>query len=210
MKGSVRAKLATFFLILFSAAAVVGVYLLYLRVNGMGTPFNGLFAHHSAEVVSEEEIEAQLTAIGELSTASFEYTDTRTVTDTRQLFGVDIPGTKNKVTITYEGVVKVSYDVEDILVSVDGEEGVICVTLPEPRVTDNYIRFDSIDIESENNILNPISIDNLSAYFGDFREEGIRKAEEMNIWEEAEERMMLLVENFLNVFPEYTVEFVWE
>ena len=158
-------------------------------------------------VTDADKLEEQLAAIGELSTASFEYTNTRTVTDTRQLFGMDIPGTTNKVTITYEGVIKVSYDVEQIGFTIDGDEGVIYVTLPEPQITDNYIRFDSIDIESSNNILNPINIDNLSAYFGNYQDEGIRKAEELNIWEEAEDRMMLLVDNFLSRFSGYEIRY---
>lgn len=207
MKGSVRTAISTFFVMLAFIAVAVGVYLLYMRVTGVELPFAGLFSHavsHSGEV-TEEEIGEQITAIGELSTASFEYTNTRTVSDTRQLFGVDIPGTKNRVTVTYEGVIKVSYDISEIGYSVD--DGVITVFLPEPRITDNYIKFDSIDIESKNNILNPINIDNLADYFGSFQDEAIMRAEEMNIWEEAEERMMLLVETFLGVFPDYEVVF---
>ncbi len=207
MKGSVKTALSTFFLVLFCAALVVGVYLLYLKVNGKTLPFESLFVHASASDISEEEVGEQLVSIGELSTASYEYTNTRTVTDTRQLFGMEIPGTKNKVKLTYEGVIKVSYDVEEIEYTVDSDEGVIYVTLPEPEITDNYIRFDTIEIESSNNILNPINIDNLAAYFGNYRDEAIAKAEEMNIWGEAEDRMMLLVENFLGRFSDYEVEF---
>ena len=207
MKGSVKTRLSTALLMLFVTAVVVGVYLLCLKVNGYSLPFSGLFAHGNAVDISEEAVEGQLLAIGELSTASFEYSDTRTVTDTRQLFGMDIPGTTNRVTVSYEGVIKISYDVEDIVFAADGEEGVIHVTLPEPRITDNYIKFDSIDIESSNNILNPINIDNLSAYFGSFQDDAVRRAEEMNIWEEAEDRMMLLVENFLGSFAGYEVRF---
>ena len=207
MKGSVKTRISTALLMLFVTAAVVGVYLLYLKVNGLPLPFSGLFAHGNAVDISEAEIEEQLLSIGELSTASFEYADTRTVTDTRQLFGMDIPGTTNRVTVSYEGVIKVSYDVEDIVFTTDSDEGVIRVTLPEPRITDNYIKFDSIDIESANNILNPINIDNLSSYFGSFQDDAVRKAEEMNIWEEAENRMMLLVENFLGSFAGYEVRF---
>ena len=207
MKGSVKSALSTFFLVLFCAALVVAVYLLYLKVNGKTLPFESLFAHASASEISEEEVGEQLMSIGELSTASYEYTNTRTVTDTRQLFGVEIPGTKNKVKLTYEGVIKVSYNVEDIEYSVDSDEGVIYVTLPEPEITDNYIRFDTIEVESTNNILNPINIDNLAAYFGNYQDEAIGKAEEMNIWGEAEDRMILLVENFLGRFSDYEVRF---
>ena len=207
MKGSVKTALSTCFLVLFCAAIVVGVYLLYLKVNGKTLPFESLFVHAGASDISEEEVGEQLFSIGELSTASYEYTNTRTVTDTRQLFGMEIPGTKNKVKLTYEGVIKVSYNVDEIEYSVDSDEGVIYVTLPEPEITDNYIRFDTIEVESSNNILNPINIDNLTAYFGNYQDEAIVKAEEMNIWGEAEDRMMLLVENFLGRFSDYEVEF---
>ena len=211
MKGSVKSTLSAFFLVLFFIAVVVGVYLLYLNVNGVSLPFSlpSLFGHGTddAAEVSDEEIEERLLAIGELSTASFEYANTKTVTDMRQLFGKDIPLTQNRVTVTYEGVIKVSYDLEEAAFSVDREEGVITVTLPDARITDNYIKFDSIDIESSNNILNPINVDNLSSWFDSFQDEAVRRAEEMNIWEEAEDRMMLLIETFLASVSEYEVRF---
>lgn len=211
MKGSVKSALSAFFLVLIFLAAVVGVYLLYLNVNGVSLPFSlpALFGHGSntEDEFSDEEIEERLLAIGELSTVSFEYADSRTVTDMRQLFGRDIPLTQNRVTVSYEGVVKVSYDLEEIAFSTDREKGVITVVLPEPRITDNYIKFDSIDVESTNNILNPINIDNLASWFDSFQDEAIRRAEEMNIWEEAEDRMMMLVETFLASVSEYEVRF---
>ena len=211
MKGSVKSALSAFFLVLFFIAVVVGVYLLYLNVNGVFLSFSlpSLFGHglDSAEEVSDEEIEERLLAIGELSTASFEYANSKTVTDMRQLFGKDIPLTQNRVTVAYEGVIKVSYDLEEVAFSVDREAGVITVTLPDARITDNYIKFDSIDIESSNNILNPINVDNLSSWFDSFQDEAIRRAEEQNIWEEAEDRMMLLIETFLASVSEYEVRF---
>ena len=211
MKGSVKSALSAFFLVLFFIAVVVGVYLLYLNVNGVSLPFSlpPLFGHGTddAAEVSDEEIEERLLAIGELSTASFEYANSKTVTDMRQLFGKDIPLTQNRVTVAYEGVIKVSYDLEEAAFSVDREEGVITVTLPDARITDNYIKFDSIDIESSNNILNPINVDNLSSWFDSFQDEAVRRAEEMNIWEEAEDRMMLLIETFLASVSEYEVRF---
>ena len=203
MKSSVWTKISTVLLLLFVAAVVIGVYLLYLHVNGQALPFESLLSH--AEEVSDEEIEAQIAAIGELSTASFEYTDTRAVTNIRQLFGVDIPGTKNNVSITYDGVIKVSYRVEDIRFAV--RDGVITVELPEPEITDNYIKLDNMEIQSKNNILNPINLDNLTSFFEGFQDEAVRMAEEMGIWEEAEDRMMLLVEHFLSAFPDHEVEF---
>ena len=94
---------------------------------------------------------------------------------------------------------------EDIRFAV--RDGVITVELPEPEITDNYIKLDNMEIQSKNNILNPINIDNLTSFFEGFQDEAVRMAEDMGIWEEAEDRMMLLVEHFLSAFPEYEVEF---
>ena len=45
MKSSVWTRISTILLLLFVAAVVIGVYLLYLHVNGQALPFESLLSH---------------------------------------------------------------------------------------------------------------------------------------------------------------------
>ena len=155
-------------------------------------------------------IRDRLREIGELSTQVYEYSSCRSTKEFRKLLGtkIDIPGTKKEVTIHYSGELKMGYDITEILPQVDNDKKVITIHLPEVQVIDNYVHRTDMKIEGKNNILNPINIEDLTTYFEGYDVEALDNSEYYNIKGKAEERMKLIIENFLAVFPEYTVEFI--
>lgn len=159
------------------------------------------------EITNDHIIET-MTQIGELSTMSFEYSNQKTVTDTRKLFGIDIPGTTKTVTIVYSGVIKVGYDVTDIPCAVDEAEKALIFTLPEPTVLDNYIVLDNLQCTDGNNILNPIGSEDIIGYFGEIEAEELVRAEELGIYAEAEMQLKSIITHYFAAFPDYTVCFV--
>ena len=91
-------------------------------------------------VVTAEEIEVVLVDISQFSTYSGEYTTTKSAEYTRYFIDdIPVPGTTNDIAIECQGIVKVGYDVENIAITVDNDSQKIYISLPAPRVLDNYV-----------------------------------------------------------------------
>ncbi len=157
--------------------------------------------------VNDMKVEEKLSQIGELATSAFEYSGEKTIENTRQMMGVNIPGTTNRVKLVYNGVIKVGYDISEIDYSVDQESKLIMIDLPMPKVLDNYIKLDGLKCTDNNNILNPIGSEDIIGYFTDIEAEELKKAVEKGIYGQAEEKLRLIIENYMAAFPEYTVVF---
>ena len=157
--------------------------------------------------ITDAHIEETMTQISELATMSFEYSNQKTVTDTRKIFGFDIPGTTKTVNIVYSGVIKVGYDVTDISCKVDDAKKTLTFTLPQPTVLDNYIILDTLQCTDGNNILNPIGSEDIIGYFGEIEAEELARAEENGIYANAEEQLKSIIEHYFASFPDYTILF---
>lgn len=159
--------------------------------------------------LTEEEVSAQLTAIAELATYSAEYSVSRTEDCKRYILDdYEIPGTTNTITVRCSGIVKVGYSVEQILPRVDNDSRTIYISLPEARVLDNYIIWDSVKCRETNNILNPIAFQQYQDLIADLEEAGLEEAEEEGIYAAAEQQVQVIVTNFLAGFEGYEVVFL--
>lgn len=179
-----------------------------MKIAMLESQLKAVMQEREAVQITNVRVRDRLLKIGDLSTAEYEYEDTRTIEDARELWGWTVPGTTNSVTINYCGVVKMGYDVSQIVPSVDPVEQIITVRLPEPVVKDNYIKLDGFTCTTSNNLLNPIELEDMATYFAQFEDEALAGAEYSGIYELAEEQMQLLVRNFLAVFPDYKVVFL--
>lgn len=167
------------------------------------------------EIASQEKVEIttvqvweKLHEIDELSTYMKEYTgQTDPISSTK---GVPLFDglTENTVEITYSGVIKVGYEVGDIQVEVNSDKEIIFITLPEPKILDNYIILDNTLFEEKNNWFNPINVTDVNTYLVQIEEAELGKAIENGIFVEAEKSMKSIVTNFLAVFADYEVVFV--
>ena len=162
---------------------------------------------YQVDKITVVQIEHVLEPISELSTYSDTYTGNTEGYDARQIGKINIPFTQNHVDITYTGVIKVGYDVSEIKIDLDERNLVIHITLPEPKVNDNYIILDSLIFNNENNFLNPIQMEDLNIYFDGIQELELEKSKKEGIMEKAEEHMKALVQNALAEFSDYEVVF---
>lgn len=179
----------------------------YIKINVLEDQLQTALQEKAEVQVTSIRIRDRLLEIGELATAIYEYENTREITNARSVFGWEIPGTKNEVNLYYKGELKMGYDVAAILTEIDRDEKVISVYLPEPKVLENNILLSDLRLYGKNNILNPIDIEDITTYFEGFQEEALEGADYYGIRNKAENRMELLIKNFLGVFSEYTVEF---
>lgn len=155
------------------------------------------------------QIMKELLAVSDLTTYTYEYINETTESSTRvfPIFGWDILGTTNSVTIEYAGIINVGYNMKNIKYELSPTEKSIYVTLPEPEVLDNYIKFDDLSCTCDNNILNPIQTDAVMEYFEVIEAEELKKAEADGIYEKADEQLKSIITGYFGVFPDYEVKF---
>ncbi|MCF0123535.1 MAG: DUF4230 domain-containing protein [Ruminiclostridium sp.] len=160
-------------------------------------------------VVTEESVKVVLKDTSQFSTYSGEYESVREVESTRHVLD-DIPvlGTKNQIRIECTGIVKVGYDVENIKVEVDNDSLKIYIKLPEPKILDNYIIWESVQCQEKNNILNPIEFEQYQTMIDEIEADGLAQVEEKGIYADAEKNMKTIIQSFLSKFEGYEIIFM--
>lgn len=158
--------------------------------------------------ITLDEIRSTLKAIEEFSTYQSEYNVKKSAEETRYfLESIKIPLTTNKIAIDCKGIIKVGYDLNTIKISIDDEKKVIYVILPEPKINDNYIVWDSVDFNEVNNILNPIEFGQYKTLFEEIEAEGEKLAVQDGILQKAEENLKKIISGAFLKFRGYTVDF---
>jgi hypothetical protein len=160
-------------------------------------------------IVTVEEVKAKLSEIGELSTYEGEYAVRKGKDYSRYIdIGEDfkIPFTTNSVEFSCKGIVKVGYDISDINIKV--AEDIIYISLPTPKITDNYIIWDSVECVEDNNIFNPIDFSQYQEVIDEIENEGLNNVTNEGIYENAEENIEKIIKNFLTEFSDYDIEFI--
>ena len=166
----------------------------------------GGIANHKTEL-TDSIVKEKLQSIGQLVTYSYEYTDIREIKDSRQIFGMNIPGTTHTIRLAYNGMIKVGYEVSEIGIRVDNENRVIEVILPDPKVTDNYIDMDTLSYAEQNNIFNPIRGEEITGELDEIKRAELERAVEAGIYELAAGNAKAQISGLLEAFDGYTVKF---
>lgn len=155
-------------------------------------------------VITEEEVESKLREMSELTTYASDYTVSLGKDESRYLLeNVKIPGTTNSIKLTASGVVKVGYDISDIGVKVDNYK--IYVSIPEAKLNDNYVIWDSVKYSETNSILNPINFSQYEEIIGEIEEKGLKDVESQGIYNRAEENLKKIMNGFFSEFVDYEV-----
>ena len=160
-------------------------------------------------IVTVEEVEVVLVDVSQFSTYSGEYTTTKSAEYTRYfLDNIAVPGTTNTINLECKGLVKVGYDVDEITIKVDNDSQKIYISLPAPKVLDNYVIWDSVKCREENNILNPIDFEQYQGLISEIEDEGLALVEADGIYEDAKANMETIIRNFLSGFEDYEIVFL--
>ena len=158
-------------------------------------------------VVTVEEVESKLMEMAELSTYSGEYTVTLGKDETRYLLdNIKVWGTTNSIEITASGIVKVGYDMNDIVVKVDDDK--IYIKLPEAQLNDNYVIWDTVTCSESNNILNPIEFSQYQEIVDEIEEMGLADVESKGIYQNASENVKKIMNGFLSEFKDYEIVYM--
>ena len=158
-------------------------------------------------VVTVEEVESKLVEIGELSTYSGEYTYTLGKDEARYwLDKIPVLGSTNSIEITCNGIVKVGYNMNDIVVKVDDDK--IYISIPEAKLNDNYVIWDSVVCNESNSIFNPIEFSQYQEIIDEIEAKGLDDVTSKGIYQKAEQNLKVLIEAFLAEFSDYTIVYM--
>lgn len=86
-----------------------------------------------------------------LVSADYTYSNIATVTDYRDIKGIIIPLTTDKVVFTYTGTIYAGIDLNQVHFDVNNDSKTIYITLPQPKKIAHEIHTDSYQFETVNN-----------------------------------------------------------
>ena len=84
--------------------------------------------------VSSRITEMGLRNIGEMATQAGYFTSVQTIEKSRDVFGIEVPGTRSNYVYSYDGDIKAGLDFQEVRVDVNELTRVITVHLPEIRI----------------------------------------------------------------------------
>lgn len=99
----------------------------------------------------------ELLAVGEICTYKLEYSGEDTIVDKRKIGSFNIPFTKHTIEFTYQGTLKIWYDIEEMDITISDKT--IYLDIPEAQY-DHSIEV--MDCYESNSILNPIESDEVT------------------------------------------------
>lgn len=151
--------------------------------------------------------------IGELATQVGYYTNVQVIRDDQKLWGWDVPFTETECVFSFDGIIKVGYDFENICMVIDDEQKTIEINMPEPHIISNEIDTESMKIYDEDkNMFTPLTLDDFGSKLEQMREEARYDAVENGLFDNARTNAETLIKGFVaGVYDlsEYEVVFIY-
>lgn len=169
-----------------------------------------LYAGRTSEPkITATTILNQLKETNELTTMEYHYTKVGEFENSLQLNGWDIPLTKKRFLLTYNGVIKAGVDMNKAHVTT--EDHVITVSLPAIAITSNVIDESSIEVYDETrNIFNPIKIEDYTVFATQQKQLIEEEAIENGLYSQAATKAQDVITKLLQMVPdiaeEYTID----
>ena len=165
---------------------------------------------------ARSNVSAKVTAlglrnIGELATQAGYFTSVQTIRKSRQVLGIEVPGTQSNYVYSYDGVIKAGLDFEDVDVQVDDLNHVIRVTLPEISVLSTEIDENSFVLYNDgSNLFTSLKLSEVNQSLGELKKKARESAIGNGLLENAKSNAQLLIRGFLAGLYDlsiYTIEF---
>ena len=184
-------------LVLILIAVVAGAFFL-----------GGVMAgRNSQPQITSSLLGQRLSAIQELATQEYHYTNMGRFQNQLDFYGWKVPFTTKSFIVAYDGVIKAGVDLSELQVEVSGKT--ISVTLPEGKILSHDIDEESIEVFDETkNIFNPIRIEDYTGFTADQKASMEERAISEGLLTAASERARTVVEEFITALPgaeDYTI-----
>lgn len=155
--------------------------------------------------VTRQEVEVALAQAADLTTYTGTYTVEVTTENAKRLLGLKVPFSTNAISLTCDGVVKVGFDIREVQVAVDNDARVIYLDLPETRVLDNYVIWDSVVCAEHHAFFNRIEFDQYQTLISEVEQLGLDQVKAAGIFRDAQASARSTLQGFLSGFADYQV-----
>jgi|GEM_PF-200262 len=187
-------------------ACGIGLILIITRlISGGGI---GIFGRSAdSQKINMVTIKEKIVNISELASVVYEYTNADSYSDSKVLFGHNVPFTQSSYVVSYDGRIKAGVDMEKAVIKLEGTK--LSIDLPDAEILSNEIFQDTIKtLDESTSIFNPISISDYASFEATEKENMEKKAIDNGILKDADSRSSELVSEFVKAaIPEgYTLE----
>ena len=170
--------------------------------------------YRQANTLSPSIVFSRIVSSNELVSATQQYTIVDKSKDDNTLFDIiHIPFTENSFWYRYCGTIKVGVDLSKATYDTSGDDGrTITISLDQPYIISNTPDMDKSDVLEENdNLLNPIHVEDVVAFQRKCIEESEKEIAEGGIYDEAKQNTEDNIRNMFNsaLGDSYTIEFNW-
>ena len=150
------------------------------------------------EANASHTINLRFEDIGELATQVAYFTNVQIISNSRNVFGIEVPFTQNKYIFSYDGVIRAGVDFTKVEYEIDHEAKKVCITLPEARIMGVDADEDSLRVYDETkNIFTPLKLEDIETSRKKMEEEAENQAINNGIKEAAYENAKILLRTFL-------------
>ena len=190
----------------FRAGRVLGLLLVLLLLLGALLWLGG-----SRLAVSSRITEMGLRNIGEMATQAGYFTSVQTIEKSRDVFGIEVPGTRSNYVYSYDGDIKAGLDFQEVRVDVNELTRVITVHLPEIRILSVEIQEDSFRLYNDGtNLFTSLKMEDVNESLTELKQNARKTAIQNGILENARDNAETLIRSFLGSAMDlsaYTVRF---
>lgn len=187
-------------------ALILVAALLLLAVAGLA-----VFAAQLTGNVSRTTAFA-LKNIGELATQAGYFTTVQTISKSRDVLGIVVPGTQSNYVYSYDGVIKAGIDFEELDISVDDLRHEITIRFPEFRILSTEIDDDSFMLYNDGaNLFTSLKLEDVNQSNTELKKAARETAVRNGILENARTNAELLIRGFLAGMYDlsvYTIRFL--
>ena len=171
--------------------------LLLCALIGIGGYFAGMRtgngAHHEMSAVV---LQNQITAMSELGTMTYAYTELGKYKTQNEFYGVKLPFTTSSFILTYDGVIKAGIDMSKAEVAVSGDK--VKVSLPPAQILSHEIDEESVQLYDEKkSIFNPFTVKDYTEFYADQKKKVEEKALAKGLLTEAEKQAQVMLKGLL-------------
>lgn len=171
--------------------------LLLCVLIGIGGYFAGLRTgngtHHEMSAVV---LQNQITAMSELGTMTYAYTELGKYKTQNEFYGVKLPFTTSSFILTYDGGIKAGIDMSKAEVVVSGDK--VKVSLPPAQILSHEIDEESVQLYDEKkSIFNPFTVKDYTKFYADQKKKVEEKALARGLLTEAEKQAEIMLKGLL-------------
>lgn len=146
---------------------LIGILILLAVVFALGVLWKSTRGGvQEKQEITQDILQQQIQAIGELGTAKYYYTNMGRYENTLQLGGKNIPFTQKMFIISYDGTIKAGVDVKEIRVELKDRK--IYLHIPAAKILSHEVEMESVTVfDEKNSIFNGLSTEDVTSFLNE-------------------------------------------